>query len=373
MTLASLSRHSWAADIEEAKRIFPLTNEDGVNRTYMILGTAELDGDTLVGASCLELYNLATSCRTAINRIVVIDVSSGVKHFQEATIKILSESEGPDEALKRICALMRDNADIYFADGPERMKPDALASHYEGVLRRQTGDGVTFLSSPERFGKMKDLAIGGKIQVIQGSLTDGALCRRVSHQLLTEGHRIGLVYTTSIRDHLHKKAYDCLMSGLSELTSVSTVLVDAYRDPDNKKLYQQIFRRGTWGNVQKMMPCMDHRPISDSPGGRTTVTISPETRIEVETPPEVTDGKARVSVLEDLRKLLQDPKKREQIKKDIEKKRMRMIFSGIAKDLEPERTRKAMLESYGSTLARIIAESNGIEWPEEAAGGGEKE
>lgn len=215
-------------------RVFLTTNEDGQERTLSILEKTPLHGDTMIGVSGFFILNAAAiRGRTSsgrIENIILFDRSVRVEHFWERMQAIITGSEHRGEVFEKVAALL-DNEKHWYYNRTEPLskgEEDPRYAHqtYIQELRAEMEMGQSWLSSDEKFARIKAIFVQGRFIFKRADLTDVEAFRSIGLALKAEGLQVDTVYLSNTFEYLKSGKLEAdFGESVEQLVAVNTLLV----------------------------------------------------------------------------------------------------------------------------------------------------
>jgi len=191
--------------------VYPVTNETGQKETIQTMENLPSAGNTLIGVSVFFLLNVAAVRGDAIKALMCIDLSSRVEAFWYDFKKVITSSVTIEETTRKVIELVTQKASVYFKDNCSQVPIE--------LLKREISEGVSWLSSDERFCRIKRIFAEGRFVFMLADLRNAETTYSIREKMT----RIGLVADSVYLSNL----YDCNRNSAKKellLTSVRNLL-----------------------------------------------------------------------------------------------------------------------------------------------------
>jgi len=178
-------------------RVFVETNELNWEKVLKSLKEKPITGNTGIYTSGLFSLDLASVERDHshcdLNNIIIVDRAECVRKFWTPIEQIIKENECRHIAFGEIKDLLRQNKGSYFRECADQKAENCISS-----LEKKFNDQTGFLSTNEKYKKIRDIFCNDGFAFIQLDLCDQNNTKRFGELLATRSLKIDTLYVSNI-------------------------------------------------------------------------------------------------------------------------------------------------------------------------------
>jgi len=175
--------------------VFVVTNELHSEKVLESMKERLITGNTGIYTSGLFSLDLAAAERAHssgdLENIIVIDRASNVRDFWSETEKIIRDNDNKDNAFQKIKELITKNKNRYFPTS-------GLTADHTSSLAAKINTGMSFLSTDEKYKKIRDIFCNDRFAFIQLDLCDQDSTKRLGELLVARSLTIDTLYVSNI-------------------------------------------------------------------------------------------------------------------------------------------------------------------------------
>ncbi len=197
-------------------------------------------GNLMIAVSCFFALNVY-AVRKNLDYLLIVDRGSRVNIFWNKALEIIKETERPKDALESLKNHIIKDHETYFSSDDEEISAYDSALYRLKCLKEEFDNGVSFLSTEEKYKRVRSLLISQRFSIKQVDISDWEAMKKIGSLLKTHQLGLDILYISNVPKY--SKDEDCikyLYKSLPYLLKSDTHIIDSYLNHDHleQRIYQ---------------------------------------------------------------------------------------------------------------------------------------
>lgn len=241
---------------DHAHRVFLVTNESGQTETLGKMRRHPMNGNTMVGVSGFFVLNAAavravetSNPEKKVKYLVLLDRSQRVNDFWNQMQCIITQSSSRDDVITQVKDLLLDKKDFYYTSYTSPDGSLSTAKYYIAELDREIVSGASWLSSDEKYQRIKEIFDANHFVCLQQNLCNKRAMDALAGTMEERGMTLDTLYLSNTREYAEMDSLlEVYQESLDKLITARVFVIDTKPRIGGcthhlEELTQRVFRR----------------------------------------------------------------------------------------------------------------------------------